>query len=135
MSEYVSQQDLPMFRPGGQYASVQAELDGAAQLVSLGEVAPPAVVMDAQYVPAASQPNGQKIYAQTSTHTMSAKELKSLHEADLEAQMLALELPPCLVLHGVVGYAAFLNGTYHRIENASHEHRFDLGLDGKPTPY
>jgi hypothetical protein len=100
------------------------DLEDANRHASLRDMGPPAIVLDAQYVPAADQPNGQKIYVQRSnTHTMSAKQLKGLHEAELAAD--TPELPACLVLHGVVGYAAFLNGTYHRIENASHEHKLD----------
>eukprot|EP00045_Choanoeca_perplexa_P002264 m.23673 g.23673 ORF g.23673 m.23673 type:complete len:144 (+) comp11417_c1_seq4:120-551(+) len=129
MAEYVSQQDVPVLRHDqAGYASVLANPEDSAQLKPMSEVSQAAVVMDKQYVPAVHQQNGQKIYAQTSTHTMSAKELRGLHEAGLAADDIRLELPPCLVLYGVVGYTAFLNGTYHRIENASHERRYRICL-------
>ena len=65
----------------------------------------------------------QKIYEpmQDMQTPESSQQLSSLQDVATNDQ--GPELPPCVILSNVTGYAAFLNGTYHRLVNCSFDKR------------
>eukprot|EP00730_Choanoeca_flexa_P013632 TRINITY_DN5537_c0_g1_i3.p1 TRINITY_DN5537_c0_g1~~TRINITY_DN5537_c0_g1_i3.p1 ORF type:complete len:339 (+),score=47.82 TRINITY_DN5537_c0_g1_i3:135-1151(+) len=123
MADYVLKKDMPLIHRDREYDSVASETAHGSQIQSIGEAVQPTIAANVHYVRSARPSFGEKIYAQTNARTMSAKQLRGFHEASSPSADSQTTHLSCVVLRGVVGYCAFLNGSYNRISNATHEKR------------